>query len=318
MSEREGGKDATGLEDILRFAPSGLPARLGRRELANSSCLCAQSTSTRARWWMPGGEKERLRRDGGGLHRPRRASPRVLATAGGIVAAAAVTIVLVVVLGTGSQKAPGGSFPKMGSEHWSGALKGASGANALFKGIPQHGLVLGRPSAPVEMELFIDVQCPFCDSYWREALPTIVRKYVRPGEVQIDLEPWAFLGPRSFTGRLGLIAASLQSRGFEWATILFDNQGVELTRWLTSTMMEKIAASVNGINLAEWESARTGAYAASIGHGVSLLARKDHVVGTPTVFVGRIGGKLHDITMPGNGARLKPTELALNTAQAKS
>jgi len=197
-------------------------------------------------------------------------------------------------------------------------LEGASGANALFKGIPQHGLVLGRPLAPVKMELFIDVQCPICHAYWRDALPTIIRKYVRSGKVQIDLEPWAFIGPKSFTGRLGLIAASLQSRGFEWATVLFDNQGVEQTRWLTSTMMEKIAASVNGLNLAEWSTARTGLHVRSIGHAVSVLARKDHVVSTPTVFVGHTGGKLHDIAKHGNAPRLKQTELALNTAQAKS
>lgn len=266
---------------------------------------------------MTGGKKE-SQRERGGPQRARRASPRVLAITGGIVAAGAIAVVLAAVLAQGGQKAPEVNFPKLGSAHWNGALKGASGANALFKGIPQHGLVLGRPSAPVEMALFIDVQCPYCDAYWHDVLPTIVRKYVRPGKVQIDLEPWAFVGPRSFTGRLGLIAASLQSRGFEYATVLFDNQGVERGGWLTDTMMEKIAASVNELNLAEWSAAWPGTYAASIAHRVSVLARKDHVTGTPRVFVGRTGGTLHDITKSETAPGLKQTEVALNTMRAGS
>ena len=75
----------------------------------------------------------------------------------------------------------------------------------------QQGLVLGRPSAPVEMEMFIDVQCPICQRYEVESLPTIVNKYIKTGKVQLHMQPWAFIGgagSQSFSGRLGLIAAS--------------------------------------------------------------------------------------------------------------
>ena len=49
--------------------------------------------------------------------------------------------------------------------------------------------MLGKPSAPVEMEMFIDVQCPICRDYEVSSLPTIVQKYIRTGKVQLHLQP---------------------------------------------------------------------------------------------------------------------------------
>ena len=53
----------------------------------------------------------------------------------------------------------------------------------------------------------------------------MVQKYIRPGKVQLHLQPWAFLGEQSKTGRLALIAASVQNKGFQYAKVLYDNQG---------------------------------------------------------------------------------------------
>ena len=120
-----------------------------------------------------------------------------------------IVVVLGVVLGSGGSSGGGATvspsdmqgLPATGSQGWAGSLPGASEANGLFKGIPQHGLTLGDPKAPVEMEMFIDVQCPVCQAYEVGNLPTVVKKYIRTGKVQLHLKPWAFLGPQSFSGR---------------------------------------------------------------------------------------------------------------------
>ena len=136
------------------------------------------------------------------MGRTRQASPRALAIAGGVV--------LVVISPSCSQSS---SERREQRRQWSRlherhqrpaarpaatpgrcALHGAPDANALFKGIPQKGLTLGKPTAPVDMEMFIDVQCPFCRDYETNNLPTIVTKYIREGKVQLTLQPWAFLG----------------------------------------------------------------------------------------------------------------------------
>src|SRR5690348_8183750 len=179
--------------------------------------------------------------------RPRQASPRALAIGGGILAIVVIAVVLAVVLGRGGSSGIPAGTPTVGSLQ--NALPGSSDIQTLYRGIPQQGLSLGSPSAPVKMVLFIDIQCPVCQAFEVESLPTIVNHYVRTGKVQIDLEPWAFIGPDSFKGREALIAASYQDRAFNYAGVLYDNQQPENTGWVTDSALAQIAASVPGLNV---------------------------------------------------------------------
>jgi protein-disulfide isomerase len=268
-----------------------------------------------------------VRSKGVGGIRPRQASPRALTIAGGVVLVAVIAIVLGVALGHHGGGGGGGrgsvvsasdikGLPRIGSDTNPVSLPGAQEANNLFKGIPQQGLVLGKPSAPVEMEMFIDVQCPICRDYEVNDLSTVVNKYIRTGKAQLHLQPWAFLGSQSFTGRLGVIAASLQSKskGYEYTKVLYDNQGQEESGWLTGQQMAVIAASVNGLNMRQWLSDVNGSGVKQIASKVDKLASKDNVQGTPTIFVGCPGGKLQDVTSPGLAPTLQQTEQAINAA----
>jgi protein-disulfide isomerase len=263
-----------------------------------------------------------VRSKGVGGARARQASPRTLGIAGGVALIVIIAIVLAVVLGSGgggnSNNSSVGNLPKIGSDHWAGAEQGAPEANALFKGIPQKGLVLGKPSAPVEMEMFIDAQCPICRDYEVNSLPTIVQKYIRTGKVQLHLQPWAFIGPQSKTGRLAIIAASFQNKGYEYAKVLYDNQGQEDSGWLTDSAMGQIAASVNGLKVQDVLKQKNDSAASTIASKVDELAKKAHVQGTPTVLVGPTGGKLQDIMPPGYAPTLQITEQALDKALAKT
>jgi protein-disulfide isomerase len=255
----------------------------------------------------------------------RQASPRALAIGGGVVLVVIIAIVLGVVLSSG-----GGSSALVSTSDISGlgttgsssspvALPGSADANKLFKGIPQNGLTLGDPNAPVHMQMFVDVQCPFCQDYETTKLPTIIDKYVRTGKVQLTLKPWAFLGPQSFTGRLGLIAASFQNKGFQYAKVLYDNQGQEESGWLNGQMMANIAASVDGLNLPRWQADTNSSAPKTIANQVDALVKSNgKVVGTPTVFVGPKGGKLAYVGAQGTEPNLEQTEQAINAALANS
>jgi protein-disulfide isomerase len=263
-----------------------------------------------------------VRSKGVGGVRPRQASPRALAIAGGVVLVAVIAIVLGVTLGSsgGNSGPPVSDLPKVGNANSATALPGAQEANALFKGIPQKGLVLGKPSAPVEMEMFIDVQCPICQDYEVNNLPTIVQKYIRTGKVQLHLQPWAFLGgqgSQSFSGRLGLIAASFQNKGFEYAKVLYDNQGQEESGWLTDQMMGQIAASVNGLKVQQVLSQKDDAATKTIAAKVDQLAKAAKITGTPSILIGPTGGKLQELS-PGNEPSLQLTEQALDAALANT
>jgi protein-disulfide isomerase len=259
-----------------------------------------------------------VRSKGGGAHGARQASPRALAIGGGVVLIVVIAIVLAVVLGSGGSKSSTPSnVPATGNCKWAGALDGACDANNLFKGIPQSGLVLGRASAPVEMMIFLDVQCPICQRYEVDSLPEIVNKYIKTGKVQLHMQPWAFIGgagSQSFSGRLGLIAATFQNRGFEYAKVLYDNQGTESSGWLTRDEMNSIAGSVNGLKIAQWSKDVDGSSAKTIANTVDQLATQKRVSGTPTVLIGPANGQLHDIMPPGYAPTLQITEQELDKA----
>jgi protein-disulfide isomerase len=250
----------------------------------------------------------------------RQASPRVLAIAGGVVVLVVIGVVLALVLGkSGGNGQTLGSMPA--GTPTTGAvdansLPGAAEIQSLYQGIPQHGLTLGSDTAPVTMEMFIDLQCPICQNFEVTALPTIVKNYIRTGKVRLDVKPWAFISNDSFRGRLAMIAASFQNKAFEFAGVLYDNQGEESTGWLTDSMIAQIASSVAGLNVPQVFSAADSAKAKSIANQVDRLATADNVQGTPTVLIGKSGGQLKDVTAPGNAPTLQQVTTAIDTALA--
>ena len=263
-----------------------------------------------------------VRSKGVGGVRARQASPRALLIAGGVVLAIVIAIVLGVVLTSGGNGGGGGfvsssdmqDLPPTGSQSWAGALPGAAEANNLFKGIPQHGLTLGNPKAPITMEMFIDVQCPICQNYEVASLPTVVKNNIANGKVQLDLKPWAFLGPQSFIGRYGVIAAADQNKGFEYAKVLYDNQQTENTGWLTGREMAVIAASVDGLDLAQWRNDVNNSATQATAKTVDKLAAQKNVSGTPTILIGCTGGTLQNVTTASLAPTLQDTTQAISAA----
>lgn len=253
----------------------------------------------------------------GGPRGVRQASPRALAIGGGVVALAVVAVVLGLVFagGRGSSTGIPEGTPTIGSAGGN-ALPGAQEAAALFKGIPQNGLTLGSPSAPVEMTMFIDLQCPVCQNFELNAMPTLVRKYVRPGKVRIDLKPWAFIGNDSVRGQAATDAASLQNKAFTFAEVLYINQGEENTGWLTDAMIAQIAASVPGLNVPKLFADRDTARVKTMQDDVDALANAMSVNGTPTIFVAKKGGTPQDVAPPGAAPTLQQVETAIDAALA--
>jgi protein-disulfide isomerase len=218
----------------------------------------------------------------------RQASPKVLIG----VAAAAALIVLAIVLGfvlTGG-KSSSGSTPARGS--LSNALPSAADAQRLFHGIPQHGNVLGSSNAPVTMVEYVDLQCPFCQQFETQAMPKLLARYVRNGKVKIEARPIAFIGPDSERGRAGALAAAKQNRLFNYMQLLYLNQGTENTGWLDDAMATAAAASIPGLDVHAWSSSRGSSAVTGQESQLDTEAKADNVSETPTVLVGKSGGRL--------------------------
>lgn len=221
----------------------------------------------------------------------RRASPKVLAIAAGAIALAAVAAALAFAL-------TGGSSSNPSTTSASSTLPDAASAVSLFKGIPQRGNVLGKANAPVTMIEYIDLQCPVCRDFETGVMPTIVPRFVRTGKVQVIARPIAFIGPDSSSGRLAALAAGRQNRFFEFSQLLYDNQGQENSGWLDDDFVRAAFASLPGLDVAAAEKARTETAISDEADRFDGQADADNVRGTPTILVGKRGGKLTEVTSP--------------------
>jgi protein-disulfide isomerase len=220
--------------------------------------------------------------------RRRQANPRVLAIGAAVVVLAAAGIGLALALSGGGSGIPK-NLPTYGS--LANGLPGAADVQTMYGAIPQNGLVLGKPSAPVRMVIYIDLQCPLCQQFELQSMPTIVDKYVRTGKVQVEVKPWAFIGPDSGRGQAAMLAAAKQNKAFNFAQILYINQGIENTNWLTDDMVAQAAESIPGLNVHTLLSERKSGSVSSQVKAVAAAAQADKVSGTPTVFVGKSSAK---------------------------
>jgi protein-disulfide isomerase len=235
----------------------------------------------------------------------RSASPKVLLGAAIGIVGIAAAIALAFAFGGGS------SSP---SSTTVSALPGASTVIAPFKGIPQHGNVLGKASAPVTMVEYIDLQCPVCRAFETEVMPTIVDRYVRTGKVKVEARTIAFIGADSDRGRRAAIAASQQNRLFDFAQLLYANQGPENGGWLDDTMVIAAAKSIPGLDLQTLLGARDSAAVVNTAKRYDSQAMADAVGGTPAIYVGRSGGSLAPVS-PENAPDVATLSAALNRAR---
>jgi protein-disulfide isomerase len=165
----------------------------------------------------------------------------------------------------------------------------------LFAGIPQDGIALGRPDAPVTLVEFADFQCPFCATFARDALPEIVRQYVRPGKVRIEYRALAFIGSDSEAAREMALATGQQDRFWQFAHLLFENQGGENTGWVTEELLEAIANAVPGLDVQRALANRRARAVAAEADRADHHAAQFGISGTPSFLAGRTGGKAERI-----------------------
>ena len=247
---------------------------------------------------MPSGKQSRKRRQSARVPSPpgsrRRASPKVLLAAAVVVVLVGAGAGLAAALSSSSSSSPK-TVPARGS--LVNALPHAGEVQQLLGGIPQHGNVLGKPSAPVTVVEYIDLQCPFCQEFETQALPALLSDYIRTGKAKLVARPVAFIGPDSERGREGALAAARQNKLFNFAELLYFNQGTENTGWLSDTMVEQAAASIPGLAVPRLLEASNSTDVKDEAARFDTLAEDNRVHATPTIFVGPSGGALQPVAL---------------------
>jgi protein-disulfide isomerase len=174
--------------------------------------------------------------------------------------------------------------------------KGGSPAAAVsaLKGIPQSGVTLGDPQAPVTIVEFADLQCPFCAEYSRNVLPTLIDRYVRTGKVQLQLRLLRFLGPDSDRLARVAVAAAAQNRMWQFVDLAYQRQGRENSGYATDDFINSLAAD------AGLKKTDAGAAAERQVQQSEQAARTARIDSTPGFLIGRTGKPL---------TRFRPSDL---------
>ena len=139
---------------------------------------------------------------------------------------------------------------------------------------------------------YIDLQCPFCQQFETQVMPDIVKNYVRTKKLKVEARVLDFIGPDSSRGRKAMIAAASQNRAFNFAELLYYNQGTENTGWLNDAMVGQAVSSIPGIRVHQVLEPRSPpARSRNRPSTFDSQQAADKVSGTPTLFVGKSGTK---------------------------
>jgi protein-disulfide isomerase len=164
----------------------------------------------------------------------------------------------------------------------------------------QHNNVLGSDSAPVTLEVYGDFQCPVCAKNSLDVEPSIVTRYVIPGQVRIIQEDIAILGRPTPTdpanesriAASGAQCADQQGKYWDYAHWVFGNQDGENAGGFSRDRIIAIAAAA-GLDSAAFTSCIDTAAATDPVDQLTAKALSMGIDSTPTMYI--------------NGAKVTPT-----------
>jgi protein-disulfide isomerase len=214
---------------------------------------------------------------------PRSKLIALVGAAGALIAAALLAITLVSVGGTKSTTPTAATLP------------GAAETRSLLAGIPQDGVVLGRPDAPFTLLEYADIQFPYCAAWATEEFPTVVRRHVRAGRLRIVFRGLAFVGPESEDALRAALAAGKQDRLWHVVELLFQNQGPENGGWVSDALVRSAAASTPGLDVERFLDERDRTSVSDQIRAAADEAQRAGVAATPSFALGPTGGWLRPV-----------------------
>jgi protein-disulfide isomerase len=171
----------------------------------------------------------------------------------------------------------------------------SSPATSLVAGIPQKGTILGSPTAPVTLVQYEDMGCTHCLEFTEDAFPTIVRDYVRTGQVKIDFRGLGVITPASEPALRYVLAAGRQNRLWHLVGLFYENQA-RLNELVSDTAVTRLVRGVKGLDA---KRLVRDAATPAVAKQVRALLKESvdrKVQGTPWFFVRKGAGPLQRVT----------------------
>ena len=166
-------------------------------------------------------------------------------SAAGVFLAIIVVVVVIIVVSSGSGD-KGGEPSK--------SEQGEVGK--LLTGIPQSGMTLGSPDAPVKVFEYGDLQCPYCKANAEEVTPEVIEHQIRDGEASITFRNFVIIGPQSVPAGEAALAAGAQDKAWNFIELFYRNQGEENSGYVTDEFIESIGRKSGIPDFAIWNKER--------------------------------------------------------------
>jgi protein-disulfide isomerase len=198
--------------------------------------------------------------------------------------------VLLVLIGAAALSAGLIATSQLGARDPEEAPAAVEVTHSSLAGLPQRGLVLGNPDAPVTLVEYADLQCPYCAEWATRTFPVLVSDYVRTGKLRIVFHGLAFIGPDSDTALRTALAAGRENRLWDVVAGFYVRQGAE-NGWVTEDLVDDVVTEA-GLDAGRLRDARDESWVTAALRDAQSAADAAGVHGTPSFQLGRTGGAL--------------------------
>jgi protein-disulfide isomerase len=173
-------------------------------------------------------------------------------------------------------------------------------------GIPQQGMVLGKPAAKVRLFEFADLQCPFCKGYSEDVLPEVIENQVRAGQAKIEFRNFTIIDADSTPAGAAAVAAGEQGRGWNFVELFYRNQGAEGSGYVTDDFLVGIAKAAGVPDIGLWNRERKSTRILNEVEASTSEAESLGFTGTPSFAVeGPSTSGVDPLDTPGSAADLE-------------
>jgi protein-disulfide isomerase len=151
--------------------------------------------------------------------------------------------------------------------------------------IPKYVNFQGSESANLDLVEFGDYQCPFCEKFFQNTEPQIVKDYIATGKVKFYFVDFDLVGPDSITLSEGAWCADEQGKYYEYHDYTYSHQGSENSGWGSLDKVKSFASDL-GLDAQKFNTCLDSKKYEPRIQQLYQLGQNLGITGTPTMFIG--------------------------------
>ncbi len=199
----------------------------------------------------------------------------------GVGVAIAVVIIVFFMFGQGTGKS---SIQTPGAQTQGQGLDTSGQTAQLHLLADNTSPILGSKNASITMIEFGDYQCFYCNKFYHDTEPDILKNYINTGKVRMVFKDFTIIGQDSVNAAHASHCAQEQGKFWEYHDALYNNWSGENTGWASSSNLLKFAKQV-GLDTTVFDQCMSQSKYISTVQGSLSNAKDLGLTGTPDFFI---------------------------------